>query len=58
MARATNQVIYRILLFYVGSVFFLAAVVPWDTKFSADAVLQSPFTIAFQKMGYPSRPIS
>src|SRR5215207_11773672 len=56
VARATNQVIYRILLFYVGSVFFLAAVVPWDTKFSEAAVLQSPFTIAFQKMGIPFAP--
>jgi GABA permease len=56
VARATNQVIYRILLFYVGSVFFLAAVVPWNTKFSADAVLKSPFTIAFQKMGIPYAP--
>src|ERR671910_360464 len=56
VARATNQVIYRILLFYVVSVFFLAAIVPWNTKFSADAVLQSPFTIAFQKMGIPFAP--
>src|SRR5215210_7508296 len=57
VARATNQVIYRILLFYVGSVFFLAAVVPWDTTFSEDAVLKSPFTIAFQKMGIPFAPL-
>src|SRR5215216_227832 len=55
VARATNQVIYRILLFYVVSVFFLAAVVPWNTTF-ADAVLKSPFTIAFQKMGIPFAP--
>ena len=31
VARATNQVIYR-TLFHVGSVFFLAAVVPWDNQ--------------------------
>src|SRR5215213_5343775 len=55
VARATNQVIYRILLFYVVSVFFLAAVVPWNTKF-ADVVIKSPFTIAFQKMGIPFAP--
>src|SRR5215218_8876738 len=35
VARATNQVIYRILLFYVVSVFFLAAIVPWNTPFSS-----------------------
>jgi GABA permease len=55
IARATNQVIYRILLFYVVSVFFLAAVVPWNTSFTDD-VLKSPFTIAFQRMGIPYAP--
>src|SRR5215216_2487699 len=55
VARATNQVIYRILLFYVVSVFFLAAVVPWNTTFAAE-VIKSPFTIAFQKMGIPFAP--
>src|SRR5829696_1080907 len=55
VARATNQVIYRILLFYVVSVFFLAAVVPWNTTF-AEEVIKSPFTIAFQKMGIPFAP--
>jgi GABA permease len=53
VARATNQVIYRILLFYVVSVFFLAAVVPWNTPFSSNAVLKSPFTIAFERIGIP-----
>jgi GABA permease len=56
IARATNQVIIRILLFYVVSVFFLAAVVPWDTPFSGEDVLQSPFTIAFERMGIPFAP--
>src|SRR5919107_268093 len=55
IARATNQVIYRVLLFYVVSVFFLAAVVPWNTPFTGD-VLKSPFTIAFQRMGIPFAP--
>src|SRR5919112_1074793 len=53
VARATNQVIYRILLFYVISVFFLAAVVPWNTPFSSEEILKSPFTIAFERMGIP-----
>jgi GABA permease len=55
VARATNQVIYRILLFYVVSVFFLAAVVPWNTTF-AEEVIKSPFTIAFERMGIPFAP--
>src|SRR5918912_1485117 len=53
VARATNQVIYRILLFYVVSVFFLAAIVPWNTPFSSEEILKSPFTIAFERMGIP-----
>ena len=53
IARATNQVIYRILLFYVVSVFFVAAVVPWNTPFSSEEVLKSPFTLAFERMGIP-----
>jgi GABA permease len=55
IARATNQVIYRVLLFYVVSVFFLAAVVPWNTTF-AEEVIKSPFTIAFERMGIPFAP--
>jgi GABA permease len=50
VARATNAVIYRVLLFYVVSVFFVAAIVPWNTGFTED-IIKSPFTLAFQKMG-------
>jgi GABA permease len=53
VARATNQVIYRILLFYVGSVFFVVCVLPWNTPFSSQAVLKSPFTLALERMGIP-----
>src|SRR5215207_2541998 len=56
VARATNAVIYRVLLFYVVSVFFVAAVVPWDTKF-AQEIIKSPFTIAFERMGIPYAPL-
>jgi GABA permease len=55
VARATNAVVYRVLLFYVVSVFFVAAVVPWDTTF-AEEVIRSPFTIAFERMGIPFAP--
>jgi GABA permease len=55
IARATNQVIFRVLLFYVVSVFFLATIVPWDTTFAED-VIKSPFTIAFERMGIPFAP--
>src|SRR5918997_1280313 len=52
VARATNAVIYRVLLFYVVSVFFVAAIVPWNTGFTED-IIKSPFTLAFQEMGIP-----
>jgi GABA permease len=52
VARATNAVIYRVLLFYVVSVFFVACIVPWDTPFTDD-VLKSPFTLAFERIGIP-----
>jgi len=36
----------------VVSVFFVAAIVPWNTGFTED-IIKSPFTLAFQKMGIP-----
>src|ERR671914_3149220 len=55
VARATNAVIYRVLLFYVVSVFFVAAIVPWNTTFAED-VIKSPFTLAFERIGIPFAP--
>src|ERR671921_437633 len=52
VARATNAVIYRVLLFYVVSVFFVACIVPWNTPFTED-ILKSPFTLAFERIGIP-----
>src|SRR5215203_5197536 len=52
VARATNAVIYRVLLFYVVAVFFVACIVPWNTPFTED-VIKSPFTLAFERMGIP-----
>jgi GABA permease len=56
VVKATNAVIYRVLLFYVISVFFVAAIVPWDTAFTED-VVKSPFTLAFGRMGIPFAPL-
>jgi GABA permease len=53
VARATNAVIYRVLLFYVVSVFFVACVLPWNTPFSSEEVLKSPFTLALERIGIP-----
>jgi GABA permease len=49
VAKAANSVIWRILIFYVFSVFLLVTIVPWnDEDLSA-----SPFVAAFTEMGIP-----
>ncbi len=55
VARATNAVIYRVLIFYVVSVFFVACIVPWNTGFTED-IIKSPFTLAFERIGIPFAP--
>jgi GABA permease len=49
VARAANSVIMRILIFYVGSIFLLTVILPWNDK----TVAASPFVAAFTKMGLP-----
>jgi GABA permease len=49
IARATNSVILRIAIFFVGSIFLLAVILPWnDTDLAA-----SPYVAAFKVMGIP-----
>ena len=49
IARATNSVIRRIAVFFVGSIFLLAVILPWD----ATDLAASPYVAAFQEMGIP-----
>lgn len=49
VAKSTNTVVWRILLFYVGSVAILLMVVPWD-EFPAKV---SPFAFGFGRFGLP-----
>ena len=47
IAKATQSVIVRVLTFYVGSVFLLVCILPWDdTELGA-----SPYVAAFTEMG-------
>ena len=48
--RATNSVVFRIATFYVGSLFLLATILPWNSQ----SVLTSPFVTAFDTMGIPA----
>ena len=45
--KAVNQVVYRILIFYIGALFVVMAVVPWD---AIDGKL-SPFVQIFDSVG-------
>ncbi|MGH3969266.1 MAG: amino acid permease, partial [Mycobacterium sp.] len=47
--RATNTVVARILIFYVGSVFLLAVILPWDSLEPG----VSPYIAALTAMGIP-----
>jgi GABA permease len=50
VARATNSVIVRIVIFYLGSVFLLAVIVPWN----ANRPGVSPYVAALRAMGIPA----
>jgi GABA permease len=59
VARATNQVIWRVLVFYVFGVFLVAAAVQWDYPFVTGSpdnpgVFESPFAVALGNMGIPA----
>ncbi|MGV9771618.1 amino acid permease [Streptosporangium sp. NPDC003464] len=49
LPRAINGVIWRIMIFYVGSVLLLAMVLPW----TAYGPAQSPFVTVFAALGVP-----
>lgn len=49
IARATNSVILRIAIFFVGSIFLLAVILPWNDA----GLAASPYVAAFKVMGIP-----
>jgi len=50
LPKATNGIIFRILIFYIGALVVIMALVPWN-QLSPDA---SPFVFVFQKIGIPA----
>ncbi len=50
LPRATNGIIFRILLFYIGALAVIMALVPWN-ELSPDV---SPFVFVFEKLGIPA----
>ena len=54
MPKAIKQVFWRILLFYIGSIFIIACIIPYtDPRLlnQNSDVAMSPFTIIFEKVG-------
>ena len=49
IAKATNSVVVRILIFFVGSVFLLSVILPWNST----EVGASPYVSAMKAMGIP-----
>jgi GABA permease len=49
VAKAANSVILRIAIFFVGSIFLLVTILPWNNK----DLGTSPFVSAFTEMGIP-----
>lgn len=49
VARATNSVITRVLVFYVGSVLLVVCLVPWNSK-----AIATPYVSALHAMGIPA----
>ena len=49
VAKATNSVILRVLVFYVGSVLLVACLVPWNSN-----GMSTPYVSALDAMGVPA----
>src|SRR5215211_1843930 len=47
IVRATNSVVLRVIIFFVGSIFLLATILPWDSA----ELGESPYVAAFERMG-------
>jgi GABA permease len=50
IVKATNSVVVRILLFYVGSIFLLVTILPWNDARLGD----SPYVAGLDVMGIPA----
>ncbi len=49
VTKAVNSVVWRIGIFYVGSVFLLCTILPWNSA----ELGESPYVSAFKEMGLP-----
>lgn len=52
--RALRSVVLRLALFYVGAVFVLVALVPWNAEPAGSDITASPFVSVFERIGFPA----
>src|SRR5919107_1213507 len=50
IVKATNSVVFRISIFFVGSIFLLATILPWNST----ELGGSPYVAAMEEMGIPA----
>ena len=53
VSKAVNSVIWRISLFYLGSIFIVVALVPWNAEGLAREAARYQFTLDAMGMGRP-----
>lgn len=51
--KALNSVVWRILIFYIGSITILVTLLPWNSA----SLLKSPFVAALESLGIPYAPL-
>ena len=50
LPKATNAVVYRILIFYIGALIVIMSLVPWTELHAGE----SPFVMVFDRIGLPA----
>jgi len=50
LPKATNAVVYRILIFYIGALIVIMSLVPWTELHAGE----SPFVMVFERIGLPA----
>ncbi|SRR5579871_423130 len=52
--RAMRSMVGRLIVFYLGAITILVAIVPWNEIHPGAAITASPFVLVFQRLGVPA----
>lgn len=52
--KAVNQIVWRILMFYVGALIVILSIYPWNQIAVQETLETSPFVLIFNRIGIPS----